>query len=165
MNSADYKSLLAVAPTVGQEVSPHNADTGVSVVRCTWLYDRSSQWLAGVTAARRGGQGGRRGPLSQELRLACRHHDRLLWVWHWPEQFIHICLRLPSVRTTTSPATACWTFISAAYFRVSYFLRNRLSVAGWCVYILQLFFFVHQNYETTVFGNGLTDFHKTFTKR
>jgi len=28
-----------------------------------------------------------------------------------------------------------------------------------------LFFSVHQNYETTVRGNGLTDFHETFTKR
>jgi len=41
-------------------------------------------------------------------------------------------------------------------------LRNRLPVGGGCVYVLQLFFFVfcllffsvHQNYETTVLGNG-----------
>jgi len=46
------------------------------------------------------------------------------------------------------------------------FLRNRLPVGGGCVYVLQLFilvlfflfffcfFSVHQNYETTVLGNG-----------
>jgi len=28
-----------------------------------------------------------------------------------------------------------------------------------------LFFSVHQKYETTVLGNGRTDFHETFTKR
>jgi len=49
-------------------------------------------------------------------------------------------------------------------------LRNRLPVGGVCVYVLQLFFFCffcflfffvffcffpfHQNYETTVLGNG-----------
>ena len=41
-------------------------------------------------------------------------------------------------------------------------LRNRLPVGGGCVYVLQLFFCfffvcffsVHQNYETTVLGNG-----------
>ena len=38
-------------------------------------------------------------------------------------------------------------------------LRNRLPVGGRCVYVLQLFFLfsvfsVHQNYETTVLGNG-----------
>ena len=40
--------------------------------------------------------------------------------------------------------------------RLVIYLRNRLPVGGGCVYVLQLFFvfFVHQNYETTVLGNG-----------
>jgi len=49
------------------------------------------------------------------------------------------------------------------------YLRNR----RWrgCVYVLQMFFFVFclfrspQKYQTTVLGNGRTDFHETFTKR
>ena len=57
------------------------------------------------------------------------------------------------------------------------YLRNRLPVEGGCVYVLQmffcfflfflcfLFFFVRHKYETTVLGNGWTDFHETFTKR
>ena len=46
------------------------------------------------------------------------------------------------------------------------YLRNRLPVGGGCAYIFcRCFFFVHQNYETTVLGNGWTDFHETFTKR
>jgi len=55
-------------------------------------------------------------------------------------------------------------------------LRNRLPVGGGCVYVLFcrcfffvfcffLFFPVRQKYETTVLGNGWTDFHETFTKR
>jgi len=48
-------------------------------------------------------------------------------------------------------------------------LRNR----RWCgsVYVLQMFFVffsffsVRKKYETTVLGNGWTDFHETFTKR
>jgi len=52
-------------------------------------------------------------------------------------------------------------------------LRNRRW--GGCVYVLQMFFFVcflffcffhsPQKYQTTVLGNGWTDFHETFTKR
>jgi len=34
-----------------------------------------------------------------------------------------------------------------------------------CFFCFFLFFSVHQNYETTVLGNGWTDFHETFTKR
>jgi len=57
------------------------------------------------------------------------------------------------------------------------YLRNRLPVGGGCVYVLQMFFVffsflffvfcffsVRQKYETTVFRNGWTDFHETFTK-
>ena len=46
-------------------------------------------------------------------------------------------------------------------FSMNTYLRNRLPAAGGCVYVLQFFCFffvfrfsVHQNYETTVLGNG-----------
>jgi len=45
-------------------------------------------------------------------------------------------------------------------------MRICFAVVFWfCFFCFVLFFSVHQNYETTVLGNGWTDFHETFTKR
>jgi len=74
-----------------------------------------------------------------------------------------------------SSITCHWiTQLTAKYRSINY-LRNRLPVWGGCVYVLQMFFLhffcfflfcsVRQKYETTVLGNGWTDFHETFTKR
>ena len=61
---------------------------------------------------------------------------------------------------------------TAGYLDIFDNLRNRQW--GGSVYVLQMFFFcffgfcfffVRQKYETTVLGNGWTDFHETFTKR
>jgi len=44
-------------------------------------------------------------------------------------------------------------------------LRNRFLVGGGCVYVLQSVFVPTAKNETTVLGNGWTDFHETYTKR
>ena len=58
-----------------------------------------------------------------------------------------------------SQRPACRTHIirQDCCLEMAYYLRNRLPVGGGCVYVLQLFFLFfsnHQNYETTVLGNG-----------
>jgi len=80
----------------------------------------------------------------------------------WSNNLLLVC-RIMFVQSSV------WTyrFHSCRYV----YLRNRLPVGGGRVHVLQMFFLfffvfsVHQNYETTVLGNGWTDFHETFTKR
>ena len=75
------------------------------------------------------------------------------------------------LRAVTEHRSSWWRRHHARWLRCC--LRNCLPVGGGCVYVLQffvffcffLFFSVHQNYETSVLGNGWTDFHETFTKR
>jgi len=71
----------------------------------------------------------------------------------------------------TNPLSLCCLHksIEHLYLNITFNLRNR-RWSG-CVYVLQMFFCFllffrsPQKYQTTVLGNGWTDFHETFTKR
>jgi len=60
-----------------------------------------------------------------------------------------------------------WRIHTVRFFTQPPSGRRRMRICFADVFFLFFFcfFFVHQNYETTVLGNGWTDFHKTFTKR
>ena len=71
----------------------------------------------------------------------------------------------PAVHSAAVPTTAYFLEFPPLVLSSS-FLRNRRW--GGCVYVLQMFFvFLRspQKYQTTLLGNGWTDFHETFTKR
>jgi len=64
-----------------------------------------------------------------------------------------------------------FTFHHNSNLAQNHFYYLRIRAARWreCVYVLRMFF-LHffgrsQKHETTILGNGWTDFHETFTKR
>ena len=82
------------------------------------------------------------------------------------EQLAHGCYVTARGQQDSNPRPCSrWSSTLPLGYRVIV-LRNRRW--GGCVYVLQMFFVFFcspQKYQTTILGNGWTDFHETFTKR
>ena len=85
---------------------------------------------------------------------SCRRGQNELSIDWWRDQ----ASRLRKMRSLSSPSASLFTQPPSGKRRM------RICFAD-VFFVFFCFFFVRQKYETTILGNGWTDFHETFTKR
>ena len=93
----------------------------------------------------------------------------LLGVYNWALQKLRVSMIRRHNDSSTSSDDPIQTSTSDVLYHLTFFFyatafRLEADAYMFCSCFF-LFFPVHQNYETTVLGNGWTDFHETFTKR